>query len=124
MKLATLEPDKWGTTNAKFNHRGFGVNHHWKKRSIFWDLPYWKTNLVCHNLDVTHIEKNIFDNVFNIVVDIAVKSKDNAKAQIDMADHCNHRGLELVPNGRENFIKPKAGYTLTKDEKLKVLKWV
>ena len=23
----------------------------WKKRSIFWDLPYWKTNLIRHNLD-------------------------------------------------------------------------
>ena len=31
----------------------------WKKRSIFWDLPYWKTNLIRHNLDVMHIEKKI-----------------------------------------------------------------
>ena len=32
----------------------------WKKRSIFWDLPYWKTNLIRHNLDVMHIEKKKF----------------------------------------------------------------
>ena len=29
----------------------------WKKRSIFWDFPYWSTNLIRHNLDVMHIEK-------------------------------------------------------------------
>ncbi|KAJ9556530.1 hypothetical protein OSB04_011144 [Centaurea solstitialis] len=35
----------------------------WKKKSIFFRLPYWKTLLLCHNLDVMHIEKNICDNI-------------------------------------------------------------
>ena len=39
--------------------------HESKKRSIFWDFPYWSTLLIRHNLDVMHIEKNVFDNVFN-----------------------------------------------------------
>ena len=51
----------------------------WKKKSIFWDLPYWKTNLVQHNLDVMHIEKNVFDNLFNTVMGIPGKTKDNVK---------------------------------------------
>ena len=29
----------------------------WKKKSIFWDLPYWETLRIRHNLDVMHIEK-------------------------------------------------------------------
>ena len=29
----------------------------WKKKSIFFRLPYWKDNLLRHNLDVMHIEK-------------------------------------------------------------------
>ena len=33
----------------------------WKKRSIFFDLPYWERNPLCHNLDVMHIEKTICD---------------------------------------------------------------
>ena len=36
---------------------GYGEWHNWTKRSIFWDLPYWKDNLLRHNLDVMHIEK-------------------------------------------------------------------
>ena len=29
-----------------------------KKKNIFFRLPYWKDNLLRHNLDVMHIEKN------------------------------------------------------------------
>ena len=35
----------------------------WKKKSIFFDLPYWEHNLLRHNLDVMHIEKNMYDNL-------------------------------------------------------------
>jgi len=29
----------------------------WKKKSIFFRLPYWKDNLLQHNLDIMHIGK-------------------------------------------------------------------
>ena len=29
----------------------------WKKKSIFFMLPYREHNLLCHNLDVMHFEK-------------------------------------------------------------------
>ena len=29
----------------------------WKKRSIFFSLPYWENHMLRHNLDVMHIEK-------------------------------------------------------------------
>jgi len=66
------------------NLPGYGQFHNWTKRSIFWDLPYWKDNLLRHNLDVMHIEKNFFDNVFNTVMDVKVKTKDNEKARLDV----------------------------------------
>jgi len=37
--------------------------HNWRKKSIFFELPYWKFLLVRHNLDVMHIEKNICESV-------------------------------------------------------------
>ncbi|KAL4580977.1 hypothetical protein LXL04_017183 [Taraxacum kok-saghyz] len=37
---------------------GYGDTHHWVKRSIFWELPYWRKLLIRPNLDVMHIEKN------------------------------------------------------------------
>nr|GEZ96026.1 hypothetical protein [Tanacetum cinerariifolium] len=60
----------------------------WRKRSIFWNLPYWKTNLIRHNLDVMHIDKNVFENVFETVMDIEGKTKDNAKARDDVKIYC------------------------------------
>jgi hypothetical protein len=34
------------------------VTSGWKKKSIFFELPYWKSLYVRHFLDVMHIEKN------------------------------------------------------------------
>jgi hypothetical protein len=31
------------------------LTHNWVKRSIFWELPYWKTNFFLYNLDIIHI---------------------------------------------------------------------
>ena len=30
-----------------------------ERRVFFFNLPYWSSLLICHNLDVMHIEKNI-----------------------------------------------------------------
>ncbi|XP_019256400.1 PREDICTED: uncharacterized protein LOC109234800 [Nicotiana attenuata] len=84
----------------------------WKKRSIFWDLPYWSTNLIRHNLDVMHIEKNFFENVFNTVMDVDGKTKDNAKSREDLKEFCRRPELHAV--GDEY---PKACYTLDKKSK-------
>jgi hypothetical protein len=39
----------FGLQSGKQKFPGFGLTHNWVKRSIFWELPYWKTNLLCHN---------------------------------------------------------------------------
>ncbi|KAL0392694.1 UNVERIFIED_CONTAM: hypothetical protein Sradi_2492200 [Sesamum radiatum] len=56
---------------------GYGRNHKWTMKNIFWDLPYWAMHLIRNNLDVMHIKKNMFDNIFNTVIDIKEKTKDN-----------------------------------------------
>ena len=50
---------------AKEVNSSISKNFGWRKRSIFWDFPYWKTNIIRHNLDMMHIEKNIFE-IFSI----------------------------------------------------------
>lgn len=35
-----------------------------------------------------HIEKNIFGNIFNIVMDVKDKTKDNIKARKDLVEYC------------------------------------
>ncbi|RDY01445.1 hypothetical protein CR513_15216, partial [Mucuna pruriens] len=59
---------------------GYGVEHNWKKQSIFWRLSYWKTHLLRHNIDVMHTKRNVFMNVFDIVMDVNGRTKDTHKA--------------------------------------------
>ena len=51
-EVKDLEGMKFGK-NIKLPKR----DDNWKKRSIFFELPYWSTLLIRHNLDVMHIEK-------------------------------------------------------------------
>ena len=68
--------------------------HGWNKRSIFWDLPYWSTLLIRHNLDVMHIEKNIVENVFNTVMNLPGKTKDTFKSRQELNEYCQRPKLE------------------------------
>ena len=46
------------------------MTHNWVKQSIFWEFLYWKTNVIRYNLDVMHIKKNMFNNIFNMIMDV------------------------------------------------------
>jgi hypothetical protein len=89
---------------------GFGSLHNWTKKSIFWDLLYWKANLLRHSLDVMHIEKNFFDNFFNTIMNVKDKTKDNEKARMNIQRVCKRGDLELVPLRNGKMGMPKAKY--------------
>uniref|UniRef100_A0A151UHF0 Transposase-associated domain-containing protein n=1 Tax=Cajanus cajan TaxID=3821 RepID=A0A151UHF0_CAJCA len=58
----------------------------WRKKGIFFELPYWETNLNRHNLDVMHIEKNMCENLVATLLNIKGKSKDNLQARLDLVE--------------------------------------
>jgi len=95
-----------------------------QKKSIFWDLPYWKDNLLRHNLDVMHIEKNFFDNIFNIMMNVSGKTKDNEKARMDLTLYCRRKDLELKLGANGKLLKSKTNYTLTADQTKLVCQWI
>ena len=70
-----------------------------------------------------HIEKNIFDNIFYTIIDVKDKMKDNLKVQVDIKNICRHPPLELVKISLEKFLKPKAPYTLTREQLKDVSEW-
>jgi hypothetical protein len=45
-----------------------------------------------------HIEKNMFENIFNTVMEVKGKTKDNIKARLDIALYCDRKNMELVYN--------------------------
>nr|XP_027189367.1 uncharacterized protein LOC113786234 [Cicer arietinum] len=94
-----------------------GVNQQWKKKSIFFELPYWKDNLLRHNLDMMHIEKNVCDNIIFTLLNDSTKSKDHLNARKDLKAMGIRPDLWPNENGR---ISP-AVFTLTTKGKKRFL---
>jgi hypothetical protein len=61
-----------------------------------------------------HIEKNMFENIFNTVMDVKGKTKDNIKARLDIALYCNHKNMELVYD-ESRVAKLRASFVLEKN---------
>ncbi|KAL0387602.1 UNVERIFIED_CONTAM: hypothetical protein Sradi_2642000 [Sesamum radiatum] len=69
-----------------------------------------------------HIEKNMFDNIFNTVMDIKGKTKGNVNARRDLKIICNRPELEW--DERRSNVMPKAVYTLGKEQNRRVCEWI
>jgi hypothetical protein len=96
----------------------------WKKKSIFFKLPYWKDNLLRHNLYVMHIEKNVMDNILGTILDIKGKIKDNLQACQDLQEMGLRSKLHpyIGDNGRM-YLLP-ASHTMLNEDKTAFLEVV
>ncbi|XP_010431497.1 PREDICTED: uncharacterized protein LOC104715823 [Camelina sativa] len=92
----------------------------WKKRSILFELPYWKDMPVRHNIDVMHVEKNVSDAMLAMLMQ-SVKSKDGVKARKDLADMGIRQKLHTQEKGKRTYLPP-AAYWLSKSEKTEFCK--
>ena len=64
----------------------------WKKKSIFFDLPYWTKLDVRHCIDVMHVEKNVCNSIIGTLLNIKGKTKDDVNSRKDLVE----MGLRLV----------------------------
>ncbi|XP_056686012.1 uncharacterized protein [Spinacia oleracea] len=94
----------------------------WKKKSLLFELEYWKHNPLRHNLDVMHIEKNVCDNVIGTLLDMD-KSRDDKQARQALKDKNikSHLWPQSDPN-RVNDHLPPAEYTMSTEEKERFLR--
>jgi hypothetical protein len=82
-----------------------------KKKSIFWDLPYWKDLEVCSAIDVMHVMKNVCVNLLGFL-GVYGKTKDTPEAR-ENQQHVNEKdGMHPT----KQYEGP-ASYALTKAEK-------
>ncbi|KAL0303004.1 UNVERIFIED_CONTAM: hypothetical protein Sradi_6168500 [Sesamum radiatum] len=74
---------------------GYSIEHKWTKKSIFWELEYWSTHLIRHNLDMCTLRIILF--VINQSLRLT-KEKPN--------------------------VMPKAIYTLTREQNRRICEWI
>lgn len=99
------------------------VDGPWKKKSIFYELLYWKSLYVRHCLDVMHIEKNVCESIVGTLLDIPNKTKDGEKARLDLQEMKIR--TNLLPEKRSNgTYLPPAKHTLSRHEKRKLCEWL
>ncbi|CAN6707929.1 unnamed protein product [Malus baccata var. baccata] len=97
-KETRLRPREWSgdeildqLNRLEFGHFGKGVSNprptthlNWTHKSMLFELPYWSKLKLRHNLDVMHIEKNVFDTLVGTILDIERKKKDTIEARLDL----------------------------------------
>nr|XP_016449152.1 PREDICTED: uncharacterized protein LOC107774189 [Nicotiana tabacum]XP_016449153.1 PREDICTED: uncharacterized protein LOC107774189 [Nicotiana tabacum] len=90
----------------------------WKKRFIFFELPYWETNKLRHNLDSMHIEKNICDSILGTLLEIDEKSKDHVNSRYDLQEMGIRKELPPIQDVVSGTISlAKACFYMNPEEK-------
>jgi hypothetical protein len=88
----------------------------WRKKSILWELPYWKVLEVRNAIDVMHLTQNLCMNLLGFLGTYG-KAKDSIEVRRDLKEMKQQE--DLHPEKRDNgqyYLRP-ASYTLSKEEK-------
>ncbi|KAI5334497.1 hypothetical protein L3X38_024630 [Prunus dulcis] len=91
----------------------------WKKKSIFFDLEYWKYLPVRHALDVMHIEKNVCNSIIGTLLEIPGKNKDGIAARLDLLNMGVKTDLQPKYGERRTRLPP-GPWNLSRAEKREV----
>ena len=75
----------------------------WKKKSIFWDLPYWKDLEVRSAIDVMHVTKNLCVTLLGFL-GVYGKTKDTLEAREDQQ---RMHGKDGIHQGQTATLLPK-----------------
>jgi hypothetical protein len=89
----------------------------YKSVSSLFSLPYWDDNILRYNLDVMHIEKNVFDNLYDTISGLDGKTKDNLQARLDLVDMNIRADLHPQVKDSGKLYLPPARFGMSKSER-------
>jgi hypothetical protein len=78
-------------------YQGFRVDHNWRHICGLWEPPYMPSLFLVHNIDVMHKESNVAKALIHTCMNLE-KTKDNSKAQRDLAMLCDRPTQVLNAN--------------------------
>jgi hypothetical protein len=63
----------------------YGENHNWRHKNCLWKLPYAKSLILPHNIDLMHQERNVAENIMSMCLNVTDFMKDSVNARKDLA---------------------------------------
>ena len=96
------------------------VTNYSKVNQFFFYLEYWQYLLVCHLLDVMHVEKNVCESIYGTLLHQPGKTKDGVKTRKDFIEMKIRE--KLVPGENNRSTITTAPFTMSKEEKMKFCK--
>jgi hypothetical protein len=96
----------------------------YSRKSVLWRLPYWIHLKLPHNLDVTHIEKNVCENILCTLLNVPGKIKDTQNFRLDLYDMGIRHYLHLQEKGNNSVCAPSAPYVLGKQQRVEFCKFL
>jgi hypothetical protein len=99
----------------------FKASKTYKLVSSLFTLPYWDDNILRYNLDVMHIEKNVFDNFYGTIFNLDGITKDNLQAHRDLVDMNIREDLHPQQKPSVKFYLPPARFAMSKSERREFL---
>ena len=93
--------DPIGGKKRKHRSKTDDTHFNWRKKGIFFDLPYWEINLLRHYLNIMHIEKNLCELLLAMILNIKDKTKDDLNFRFDLKEWCIRKLLYLESVGKE-----------------------
>ena len=103
------------------------VNHPtWHLKASFYDLDYWHTLRLPHNLDVMHIDKNICESILGTLLELEGKNKDTVSAILDLQQlkMWKDQWLQESVKKKGTLTKPPAPWMLRREGKIKLCKFL
>ena len=85
-----------------------------KKKSVFWQLPFLEILSVHHCIDVMHVEKNVCEIILGTLLKIKSKPKDGDGARLDMLGDQPKRMNEAEDG--DKFLHVRQSYNFTAKE--------
>ena len=93
------------------------VSSPYKKKSIFFDLPYWLKLQVRHCINVMDVEKNVCNSLIGILLNIKGNTTYVVNAHLDLVEMKIREDLAPREVGRRTYL-PSACYIMSRQEKI------
>jgi hypothetical protein len=90
---------------------GHSENHNWNHKICLCELPYAKTLILPHNIDLMHQKRNVAESIITMYFDFTGFTKNKMNARKDLADLSDRPSLKGKANRRGNLTRSRAPYS-------------